>query len=122
MIKIYDRQNKKYIEEEQYGGNILNFLYNTTLGRILLKIVLNPITSKIIGTYKKSRFSKKEINKIIKRYKIDMNIFENKEYKSITNGKRYRHKTNHFHKLEKRSTTSGRQINENNGILRNHTK
>lgn len=82
MIKIYDRHNKKYINEKQYGQKYLNLLYNTFYGRILSKIILNPITSKLIGMYKKSKLSIKDINKIIKDYKIDMTIYEKKEYKS----------------------------------------
>ena len=83
MIKIYDRYNKKYIEEEQFGQKTLNFLYNTFIGRILLKIAINPITSKLIGLYKKSSFSKNSIKKMIKDYDIDMSIYEDKEYNSF---------------------------------------
>lgn len=83
MIKIYDRQNKKYITEEQYGQKYLSILYNTLYGRILSKIILNPITSEFIGLYKKSKLSRKDINKIIKDYNIDMTLYETKEYKSF---------------------------------------
>ena len=83
MIKVYDRQTKKYIKEKQYGQNKLNLLYNTFYGRILSKIILNPITSKIIGIYKKSRFSKKDIIKIINDYNIDMTQYQEKQYKSF---------------------------------------
>ena len=83
MIKIYDRYNKKYIDEEQFGQKALNFLYNTFIGRILLKIAINPITSKLIGLYKKSSFSKNGIKKLIKDYDIDMSIYEEKEYNSF---------------------------------------
>lgn len=83
MIKIYDRKNKKYITEEQYGEDKLNILYNTKVGRVLLKIVINPIFSKIYGLYKKSSLSKKEINKFIKKYHIDLSLYENKKYKSF---------------------------------------
>ena len=83
MIKIYDRHNKKYINENQYGQKSLELLYNTFYGRILSKIILNPITSKLIGIYKKSKLSKKDIEKIINDYNIDMTLYEEKEYKSF---------------------------------------
>ena len=37
-VKIYDRAAGKYIEEKEHGENGLKFLYNTAVGRILLKI------------------------------------------------------------------------------------
>lgn len=83
MIKIYNRQSKKYSIEEQYGQDKLNILYNKKLGRILLKIVINPLFSKIYGFYKKSKLSKKEITKFIKKYNIDLSKYEEKEYKSF---------------------------------------
>ena len=83
MIKIYNRKTKKYVVEEQYGQNILNFLYNKKIGRILLKIVINPLFSKIYGSYKKSRLSKKEINKFIEKYNINISKYKEKEYKSF---------------------------------------
>lgn len=83
MIKIYDRANKKYIDEEQFGQDALNFLYNNALGRIILKIAVNPVISKLIGAYKKSRISKRGIKSLIKDYDIDMSLYEEKEYKSF---------------------------------------
>ena len=83
MIKIYDRANKKYIDEEQFGQGALNFLYNNALGRIILKIAVNPVISKLIGAYKKSRISKRGIKSLIKDYDIDMSLYEEKEYKSF---------------------------------------
>ena len=39
MIKIYDRKNKKYYEEKEKGNGVLKLLYNTFIGRIILKII-----------------------------------------------------------------------------------
>ena len=38
-ILVYDRANNKVIKEEIRKS--LNFLYNTSLGRIILKIITN---------------------------------------------------------------------------------
>jgi len=83
MMKIYDRSQKKYIEEIQYGKNKLSFLYNNAFGRIILKIVINPLFSKIYSYYKKSTLSKKDIQKLIDQYKIDMTLYEEKDYSSF---------------------------------------
>lgn len=38
-MKIWDPNGEKYIIEDEYGNNMLQFLYNTVLGRGLLKII-----------------------------------------------------------------------------------
>lgn len=83
MIKIYNRKTKKYEEELEYGGSFLNFLYNSILGRILLKIIINPIISKIGGLYNDSFISKFKIKGFIKKNNIDMNEFKEEEYKNF---------------------------------------
>ena len=83
MTKIYDRKTQKYIEEIYYQKNKLAFLYDTCLGRIILKIAINPIISKIGGLYQKSILSKKDVKKIINTCNIDISIYEKKEYKSF---------------------------------------
>lgn len=83
MIKIYNRKTKKYYEEIESGSTLLNFLYNNIIGRLLLKILINPIISKFGGIYNDMSFSKLRINKFIKKNNIDMTEFEEKEYKNF---------------------------------------
>lgn len=80
---VYDREKKETYEIEQYGGNALKFLYNNALGRIILKIVILPVTSKISGVFNNSKLSKSKIEKFIKTNKIDMSEFEKQKYKSF---------------------------------------
>ena len=83
MKIIYNRRGKSLEKEEQYGEKYLKFLYNTLLGRIVLKIIINPIFSKINAIYNKTFFSKNKIKRIIRKYKIDINDFEETNYKSF---------------------------------------
>lgn len=83
MVKIYDRKNKKHIIEKESGNKILNFLYNNSLGRIILKLAVNPTISKISGIYNDSKISRKKINKFIKTNNIDMNDFIKEEYENF---------------------------------------
>lgn len=83
MASIYDRKTKKYYEETQTDGVLLNFLYNTPVGRILLKILINPIISKIGGLYNDSLISKLKIEKFIKSNNIDMTDYKEQEYKNF---------------------------------------
>lgn len=83
MKKIYNRKTNKLEDEGQYGGKYLNFLYNNAFGRILLKLIISPIFSKINGVYNKSFMSKRKVNKFIEQYKIDITQFEKENYKSF---------------------------------------
>jgi len=83
MKLIYDRDKKEYIEINQYGEKKLKFLYNTAIGRILLKIVISSGVSKINGIYNNSIFSKNKIKKFVENYNIDLNEYEKREYKSF---------------------------------------
>lgn len=82
-MKIYNRKKGIYEETAQYGGNLLNILYNHPLGRLLIKIVIHPIFSRINGWYNSTSFSKKKIQPFIQDYDICMDDFELAEYKSF---------------------------------------
>lgn len=55
---------------------LLNFLYRTTPGRAILKVLIQPEISKIGGLFLNSRFSKPMIPYYISKYKIDMRGIE----------------------------------------------
>lgn len=80
---IYNRTSKCIDEDIQYGGKYLNFLYNSFIGRILLKLIINPMFSKIYGRFNNMAISKKRINRFIEKYNIDINEYEEKEYVSF---------------------------------------
>lgn len=80
---VYNRETKTYEKNYQHGAKALNFLYNTVLGRIILKILINPFISKIIGIYHDSPLSKYKIKKFISKHNIDMTSYEKKEYKTF---------------------------------------
>lgn len=61
-------------------SGILDFLYNTTLGRGILKIVTSPTISKIGGAYMDSWMSKIHIKGFIKNNAIDMTQYEDTKY------------------------------------------
>ena len=81
MKEIFDRESKQFIEAQQYGEKKLKFLYNTFGGRVLLKIVIMPLFSKINGIYNRTILSKRKINKFIDKYNINLTDYEKKEYK-----------------------------------------
>jgi len=82
-MKIYDRHKKEYIETQQYGQGKLEFLYGSTFGRILLKLVISPFPSKIYGLYNSMPASKKKVQPFIQKYSISISEFEKSEYNSF---------------------------------------
>lgn len=80
-IKIWNRQKKEYIEEEQYYSKLLKFLYHTFLGRSILKgLCIRRWFSRIVGSYYYSRFSCHKIKKFIKKYDICLEDYEENEF------------------------------------------
>lgn len=82
-MKIYNRKLKKYEESSQYGGGFLEFMYHHCLGRMLLKIVIHPVVSKIGGFIQNSALSKGRIKPFIEQNHINMSDYEDREYKSF---------------------------------------
>ena len=81
---IYDRKNKRYIKEKEYKGGMIRFLYGTKFGRVLLIMVIaRPYFSRLVGCYKKSKFSRKDIEAFIKDYKIDTTEYDMANMKSF---------------------------------------
>ena len=69
------------LENIKYPKSV-KFLYETLIGRIILKILTRPFISKIMGLFMDSSFSKFYIKKFIEKNNIDMSVYEEKEYKS----------------------------------------
>lgn len=80
LYMIKDREDNLDYDKE---GKLVSFLYNSVLGRVLLKILCLPFISKIIGLILSSRISKLFIKPFIKKNKIDMSLYESVKYKSF---------------------------------------
>lgn len=83
MRSVYCRETRQLQQGKQYGEKYLCFLYKNICGRLLLKIIVSPIFSKINGVYNNSFLSKRKIPKFIKKYNINMEEYEKKEYTSF---------------------------------------
>lgn len=69
------------IEEKE--SVILKFLYNTIIGRMILKIIVQPVISRGIGKILNTRLSNFMTQHYIKKYNIDLDIYETKKFKSF---------------------------------------
>ena len=61
----------------------VRFLYNTVIGRIILKVLTRPFISKIAGVFLDSPLSKFMVSRFIKKNDIDMSSYEKTKYKSF---------------------------------------
>ena len=84
----YDLEHDSYVENKlNTSQKILHttqkFLYNTILGRCLLKVVATRFASNIYAKYMNSKLSKHKIKGFIKSNNIKMSDYEEKDYKSF---------------------------------------
>lgn len=72
-IIIFNRKTKKLEKEKIYGNKILLFLYKKSIfSNFLLYLISNfTFPSKIFAFFKKTNFSKKNIEEFIKTFEID---------------------------------------------------
>lgn len=83
QMQLYNRKSGKIEEQEQYGGDYLRFLYNSPLGRCLLKPVINPLFSEINGLYNSSTLSKRKIAPFAEKYGVDLSECKKREFTSF---------------------------------------
>ena len=83
-IKVYDRKSKEYYEEIQYNSKALHFLYDTMLGRIILKwFILGKTYSNYNARQNEKRSSVSKIKPFIEEYKINEEEFETTDFRSF---------------------------------------
>lgn len=63
----------------------LNFLYKTTFGRVILKILTRPFVSKTAGFFMNRKISTLFIKSFIKNNGIDMSDYESEKYSCFNN-------------------------------------
>ena len=78
---LYDPKKNSYIELETNKG--LKFLYNSILGRLILKIATTKLIANIYAKYMNSKLSIKKIYKFIKENNINMDEYEEVKYNSF---------------------------------------
>ena len=103
LDRYIDSNSKEIFEVKENKFN--KFLYNTTFGRYLLKIIINPKVSKFIGKYFDSKVSVFRVPKFIKKNNIDMKDYILEDFQSF----------NEFFK--RKINLTKRPIPKNNKIL-----
>ncbi|MGX7264604.1 phosphatidylserine decarboxylase [Enterococcus crotali] len=73
-------ETKAITEDDSW---VLNFLYKNPLGRLLLKGIIQPPLTKIVGIYLNSSLSKSMINSFIKKNQLHMKDYPSVAYTSF---------------------------------------
>lgn len=102
--KIYNRKTKEYLIMPE-PSTTQSFLYDTAIGRMVLKIMTTRAVSKIVGLYMNSGLSKHRINRFIRGNNINMEDYEDKNY----------HNFNEF--FSRKIKEGKRPINTNEDVL-----
>lgn len=82
-MRIYNRYNKEIVDEIDTVGGPAKLLYNNVIGRTVLKIIVKPWLSKLMGKYYSKKISTIGINKFVKKNQIDMTEYPLEKYKSF---------------------------------------
>lgn len=80
-MKYIDREGNITIEESGQD-KLLYKMYNSSIGRTVLKFLIKPGVSKAVGWFLNQKCSKIFINPFIRNNNIDMGLYEEKEYAS----------------------------------------
>lgn len=81
-MEYIDLQGKKVINITKQD-KLLSFLYTNVIGRMLLKPLVQPRVSQLVGRYLSSSHSRCLISGFIEKNGIDMDIYEEKDYSSF---------------------------------------
>lgn len=83
MPKIYNRQTEDFYEELEVGGKTLKFLYGTSLGRIILRPLIQPAFSNWKARLNNTKRSIKKIQPFVEKYDIDLTESERNSFHSF---------------------------------------
>jgi phosphatidylserine decarboxylase len=82
-VQVYDRNQRAVYDEPQYGEKRLQFLYETTPGRLLLQAVFTRRWYSSLNAIRdKSPYSVKKIQPLVNRFGIDMSDYLEQTYAS----------------------------------------
>lgn len=77
MIKYFNRRNRNYELENIAGGKVIKVIYNTSLGKGLLELLIKrKILSTLYGKFCDTSISRLFINRFINNFNIDINQYE----------------------------------------------
>lgn len=80
MVDYYDLHTQEFVTEEAYGQGLLERLYGSLIGRLILAWVVKPAFSKTYSLWDYTPLSKGKIQTFVKRYQLDMSHYQKSTY------------------------------------------
>ncbi len=78
-LKYFNRKKNQVEEELVFGGELVNWLYQSNSGKLLSHLLCRAPISKAYGIFQNSIFSKEQIPQFVKNYNINLDDFEAEE-------------------------------------------
>ncbi len=75
-LQYFDRYKSKMVQEKVYGGQAIEWLYSSTVGRMLNKIVTSKWVSKFYGVLQSLPWSRFKIEQFCKDFNIELKEFQ----------------------------------------------
>lgn len=76
-IQYIERESQEIQEEAIPGKGMLKWLYNSPLGKLSLHLLVKrKLFSSLGGWFMNTSFSKKQIDKFIEKYKLDLSVYK----------------------------------------------
>lgn len=83
MAVIYNRKTQETYTEAEVGGKAVAFLYETMIGRLLLKPLIHPAFSRFKALRNNTRRSARKIKPFVEKYHISLNEAEKTTFHSF---------------------------------------
>ena len=83
MVAIYNRKTQEIDTEVEVGGKAVVFLYETALGRLLLKPLIHPAFSRFKAALNNTQHSAQKIQPFVEKYHIHLNEAEKTTFDSF---------------------------------------
>ena len=84
-LKYWDRYKNEIRKDQVYADWFVRWCYEKKIGRFFLNYFFSKRNFNILyGLYKNSKFSLKQIHKDIREYSVDMDLFNESEFRSYS--------------------------------------
>ena len=83
MVKVYQRRTGQVEEPTEYKAGLLDKLYGTAWGRILLPFLTRPSLSYLLTLKDYTPFSRKKIAAFVENYQLNLADYEDSPYPSF---------------------------------------
>ena len=80
MVKVYQRKTSQVVEPTEYKAGLLDKLYGTAWGRILLSFLTRPSLSYLLTLKDYTLFSRKKIAAFVENYQLNLVDYEDGPY------------------------------------------